>query len=359
MSWACPNRAVWLVPLSILFLLLQVGLVQRQFVDILVLQTIAATSSIAAPLEDTGVRIWTQITISLEYEQHLLPHLLDHYIQKLAVDPKFILLSLHHRNENSTQVLDATEKEVGKKYGVRHFHRWFGDYDSNRLWEERQSHRDKVGVQPCDWIVKGDADELPAFPGNNLKGFLSSVETQGFDAIFGRFLDRVSRDGSLVDISSAPSLSEQFPMSCDITSAIAQGDTLKAVAFRGYHKENRGGHHLLETSRQDYEFRKQEGQDHCAYPKILRIDHYKWTSQVLQKVLVRSNHYKKLGMGHYIQSSRLLDHIIENSGLNVTTLNCTTAHLDDSIFWDDEEYTYNDGMSCNRSNHDLLCSHRS
>jgi hypothetical protein len=363
----CPRRkskaiSVWLLGGSLAFLLLQIGALHRStFGEIL------SSSAAQGPPHDNNdedqssgytyaERIWVQLTVSLEYELDLIPHAIDHYINKIGADPRFFLLALHHTDSNETDLFEAAETRYRKEFGLLHFYRWSGNYDSNRLWETRQDHRAIVNIQPCDWIVRSDADEFLQIPGNDLREFLINVvETQGYDVVFGQLSDRVAHYGALANISSsAQSLSEQFPLSCNLTEAIAEGDTLKVVAFRGYHKENRGGHHLLETTRQAFEFRKETGLDHCGYPPVIHIDHYKWTSRVFQKILARYERYKELQMGHYVQSKRLIDHIKHHGGkIGVDELNCTTTmHPENSggTISPNFETLYADGLNCRSLN---------
>jgi hypothetical protein len=287
-------------------------------------------------------RIWVQLTFSTEFDQDLMPHTLHHYISVLGVDPTNILVALHHSDRNSP-LIQHTKQRLKRDFLIRHFSTWFGDYSSDGLWEVRHRHRTKVNVSDCDWVVRSDADELPAIPGNNLSRFLvESVGSKGYDAAFGVFNDRVAPSGRLPNITAEPTISEQFPLSCKITELVSFGYTLKVVAFRGYHRENRGGHGLLPYP--TFDQRTGTGTEHCGHPTLLRIDHYKWTYGVVRKLEQRYQKYLAENM-HYRESKRLLRHIENHNGnLGIKKLEC--HRQDPNAYRHSGNQTYSEGKSC-------------
>lgn len=295
-----------------------------------------------------GPNIWVQLTFSLEFEKDLMPHTLRHYIETLSVDPTHLLVALHHQDQRELVAFETTEEWLRQEYGIEHILRWNGQYTSNRLWKRRAELRELVDMEPCDWIVRSDSDELPAIPGDNLASFLQFVSMQGYDAVFGSFNDRVALDGFLPNISASEPLHEQFPLSCQITNRLAHGLTQKAVAFRAYHQENRGGHSLLETTNHTYEAREGSGTDHCGYPAKLRIDHYKWTSDVIQKLKRRARVYRKKRL-HFHESNKLLRHINNHDGrLAIDELSCREISISRESDKMNYKEVYTEGQACRR-----------
>lgn len=289
-------------------------------------------------------QIWVQLTFSTEFDQKLMPHTLHHYISTLGVHPSQILVALHHTNRKDPAV-EETKKKLKREFSVKHFSTWFGEYTSDGLWEVRGRHRKKANVSDCDWVVRSDADELPAIPGNDLSRFLESVGSSGYDAVFGTFNDRVAEGGQILNITAEPTISEQFPLSCKITEMVAFAYTLKVIAFRGYHRENRGGHGLLDSSstQRTFDHRTDTGTSHCGYPKLLRIDHFKWTFGVVAKLEKRYEKYLKEKM-HFRESKRLLAHLQNYNGrLGIKELGC---HQVPDAFGGNG--TYSEGMACNK-----------
>lgn len=305
-------------------------------------------SKASLPVEVDGPKIWVQLTFSLDFERELMPHTLKYYIDTLSVDPAHVLVALHHQNQNQTNAFDTAEEWLRQEYGIQHVLQWTGNYTSNRLWKRRDELRSLVNISACDWILRSDSDEFPAIPGDDLPSFLKFVSLQGYDSVFGSFNDRVAMDGSLPNITSDEPLHQQFPLSCHVTDRIVQANMQKAVAFRAYHQENRGGHYLLKMTNHSYEAREGSGKDHCGYPSKLRIDHYKWTYPVIEKLRQREEHYREKQL-HYTQSLRFLDYIDEHDGkFNVKGLNCTDTNSVSSSFKMNYTDFYSTGVRCGR-----------
>lgn len=291
-------------------------------------------------------RVWVQLTFSTEYDQDIIPHTLHHYIYVLGVSPSDMIVALHVTDDKDPHnLVNETMQTLKGNFGIQHFSRWTGKYSSDGLWEARYNHRILANVKPCDWVVRSDADEFPAVPGNEtLAEFLYGVGRQGYDAVFGRFNDRVALGGILPNITAQPSISGQFPLSCKVTEKIAKGLTIKVVAFRGHHRENRGGHGLLDPDQMSFDFRTTTGVQHCGYPTILRIDHYKWTFPVLNKLQQRYKHYKAKKL-HFRESLRALKHIGKHKGkLVVDKLKCVS----DPEKADYETEKYDEGKACGK-----------
>jgi hypothetical protein len=338
------------------FSLVFIWLQSRSFVDTSIIlcstETVMNDASPLTILTPTTMtrpgssRIWVQLTFSTEFDQDLMPQTLHHYISILGVDPSDILVALHHSDRESSLVQETKER-LQQDFSIRHFSTWFGDYTSNGLWEVRDRHRKAANVSDCDWVVRSDADELPAIPGNDLSQFLfESVESKGYDSVFGIFNDRVAEGGRLPNITARPSnISEQFPLSCKITEMVASASTQKVVAFRGYHRENRGGHGLLDPPQRTFEFRTGIGTEHCGYPRVLRIDHYKWTFGVAAKLEQRYKKYLAEKM-HFRESKRLLRHIKKYKGnLGIKKLECHRQDLNNRFVGN---ASYSEGTSCQK-----------
>lgn len=119
----------------------------------------------------------------------------------------------------------------------------------------------------------------------------------------------------------------------------------KAIAFRAHHQENRGGHYLLKLRDHAYEAREGYGTDHCGYGYSikLRIDHYKWTYPVVEKLRRREEHYREKKL-HYKQSSRFLDYIDHHNGkFDVDDLACNNTLLAPESFKMNHMDLYNRG----------------
>ena len=126
---------------------------------------------------------------------------------------------------------------------------------------------DARALEHLMWFLHADLDEFPELPRGfaTLPDFLDEMASQGFDAVMGRMVDRVSGaitkgrvvSGGLPDLQdyvsplSFDAMSRLFPLSCDITANVMQGFTTKLVAHTRNVGPVEGGFHFgkLHTER--------------------------------------------------------------------------------------------------------------
>ena len=85
------------------------------------------------------------------------------------------------------------------------------------------------------------------------------------------YVDRVATDGTLRNITAKPTLSEQFPLACYVSTQVVQlnrqesakNRPTKVMAFKGYLSENRCGGQLADERKA------------CVFPARLHTHHYK------------------------------------------------------------------------------------
>lgn len=270
--------------------------------------------SILSPPASKSARIRCQITYSAEYDQDLIMHSIQHYLD-VGIDPNFMLITVHHTDPDAINELQ-TVVDVARGFGIPHIQTWNGNFTSQKNCGMHHHHRKVVGVQDCDWILKFDADELLRVPGNDIVAFMDVLGHQNFDSVFGIWVDRIADQGQIPNITAEPSLEEQFPLGCRF-SETGNAKTTKVVAFRGYLKEKRAGHSLAKNAVT------------CRYPPMLLIDNNKWSWPVFRKLQKRIEHYRAIdGHDWWTESVAFLDRIAGNGGrINLTEpeLQCIEA----------------------------------
>mmetsp|Transcript_13686 Transcript_13686/g.37832 ORF Transcript_13686/g.37832 Transcript_13686/m.37832 type:complete len:521 (-) Transcript_13686:442-2004(-) len=249
-------------------------------------------------------RVWSQISFSAEYDQALLPHTVQHYLN-LGLDPRYMLIVLHHTQEDAPG-LRMAHRLLTTRFRISHVRTWHGNFTSEQNFAEKLEQRAAAGVDDCDWMIKLDSDELLRVPGNDLISFLQGLSVQNFDQVSSHWVDRVGPHGRIPDIRPQPSLSEQFPVGCQSFSANAGADakSFKVFAFRGYLQEKRSGHSLDRPSRYNS----------CRYPVRLVMDHFKWSAPVVSKLRRRMEHYKSLNISWWVESEAFLQKIDNHGG---------------------------------------------
>ncbi|KAF4673421.1 hypothetical protein FOL47_010573 [Perkinsus chesapeaki] len=197
-----------------------------------------------------------------------------------------------------------------------------------------------------DWIVHADSDQFHEIPGNNIDSFLRSVEDEGYNAVYGNYVDRVAQDGSLPLVSATPTIFSQFPLACDVTKKIVGIDVpQKVLAFRAFLRANRGGGKVKDESLA------------CVYPTLLKSHHFKWVKQVKEKLERRvetadillatqlaegvlgplwvvMSRYKRKGYGWWRQSANVLEHLKQHNSrlcVNCSELSCIIANTTEQV----------------------------
>ena len=250
-------------------------------------------------------RIWLQVTINTEFDMPMIPHLVSHYLST-GLRPHYFLVVLYNQNAYASEQQEAID--LLHRHGIDHVLPWSGDYNSEGILEQSQQLRADANVDPDDWVVHTESDQLHEFPLKDVPTFLRIVHELRYDAIYGYYVDRVSEDGSLRSIAASPSLPEQFPLSCHISTQVVELNPhfaernvpSKLVAFKGKFSENPGGEKLL---------REVEA---CVYPTRLRTHSYKWAGAAVSKMEQRVSAEKSLS-GQY-QLENVLEHLRSNSG---------------------------------------------
>src|SRR5262245_23690658 len=156
----------------------------------------------------------------------LLAHFLDHYT-RLGVHQ--ILVSV--RSAEQGELYDSAVSHAAH-FDARVY--WtsaqrFADTDKA---EVEQTILEKNGVEPDDYVMHLDMDEFHEYPAS-LAEIVRIMNRRGAWALRGWMLDRVAEDGTLAPIRSSPSIGEQFPIGCDLTSGLLKGWTQKIVLCRG------------------------------------------------------------------------------------------------------------------------------
>jgi len=244
-------------------------------------------------------------------------------ITSLAFKKHFFLVILHHNEKNSIKLEEA--RIICENFGVNNLMYWTGPYSSKQMHANRIMFRKELDVQAEDWVVHADSDQLHEFPDNNAPYVLRMASDLGYDSIYGYYVDRVSRDGSLQNITTKISLFEQFPLSCYVSTKVVvlnQKDSnlnipSKVMAFKGKHSENQGGGKIQHENKI------------CAFPAILNTHHFKWNWGVLRKMETRD---KSTAWGY--QSTNVFNHLKKNNGridINDKRLNCRIDEKKDQI----------------------------
>lgn len=206
----------------------------------------------------------------LERDPKLLPHFLNHY-SKLGVT-EFIIAVIYYQ-DNETEIVDYV-RNYCKEYNASIFPLKKSIIGSHKDDIEKYL-KSKHYVKPNEYIIYADIDEFFEYPAP-MSEIIDEMNKQNIWCICSNFNDRISSDGSLVDIVENINLGKQFVLGCTITNKILQGWTQKVILQRGRVVLQSAAHHDTKSGMLD------------RYPignkSQYFIHHFKWRSGLIEQI---------------------------------------------------------------------------
>lgn len=220
------------------------------------------------------------------------PALIDYFVEHYAK-----LGILHENMLFTVQVVESTDPSKLRNL-IKKLISWniyydvqIGNWTSESLMFH-QAHKLLHCTDKNDWIVIADSDEFHEYPGNDVNSFVKEMTGKGYNFAKGVFLDRIARNGSLVEISDSMHLYEQFPMGCRVHHRLSLGTPKKVMIFKGNLRINRGHHRLAlcwfwQRRNELYlspwsSCPPQQDETISPYPIRLNVHHFKWLKGQLE-----------------------------------------------------------------------------
>jgi hypothetical protein len=147
----------------------------------------------------------------------LLPHFLRHY-QGLGIT-HFVIAVNDAKNA-------AEYHRILTQWNIRAVECFGGFYQRDEPVHRERLHEH---LQPDDWVVHADLDELFLYT-LPLDELVKECVKEGYQYVGGLCIDHVAPGGSLPTIQpDSPSLWEQFPLMCEATRRLRNRDNSKVV----------------------------------------------------------------------------------------------------------------------------------
>lgn len=130
----------------------------------------------------------------------------------------------------------------------------------------------------------------------------------------------MARDCRLHDAVPSRPIWEQYPCLVSVTKRVVKGETRKVMAHKGYFRAFSGNHALFRAQQRSERawarfFPKGMPNPKPIAPnKELVIHHFKWRSNVREKLEARVQKYKAAGASTWIESARILQHLNQTRG---------------------------------------------
>ncbi|GAB4822987.1 hypothetical protein N2152v2_010033 [Parachlorella kessleri] len=176
--------------------------------------------------------VWLYTLVSADYDGvTLMPHLLEHYYG-LKVPYSRMLVNVHHNPEKYGRV--GLDMILGTCASYRVYCRvWEGPFTSEDHYNRTLALLADYVLDPDDWVVVADSDELQDYGGQTIPAFLSDAEQQGSTYVVGTLLDRLAPGGRLPPLLATTPLPQQFPLECRVVKGLYNGWDFKAFLRAG------------------------------------------------------------------------------------------------------------------------------
>lgn len=216
----------------------------------------------------------------------VLPYLLEHY-RALGVESFFVNAHLSYEGD---PVLEEI-RDITTRFGCGIASVTVGDWQS----VQRDLYQRQRRTYPKDWFILADHDELALWP-FGLGETIAHCDDLGYDLVRGCLIDRIARDGRFPTLLELQPIQPQFPLGAFFSNPALGADPRKVVAVRGDVPLQKGQHHAL------------GGRACPARDHYLEVHHFKWHSEVHQRLAARAQSLRSLGYGHWVESGRFAEY---------------------------------------------------
>jgi hypothetical protein len=271
--------------------------------------------------------LYLTLLASVDDNTAIIPHHFEHY-RKAGILPENMIIALDSASYNETSL--QYWEQYYRKRGVTP-ERFPANWTSclGFQWTVDVLARWQI-THSSQWVIVTDADELVRFPGGTALSLAQQLHDEGATHAYGNMVDRVAENGSLSSLQppEVASIADQYPLSCRITSLIAGGRTRKIPIHRGDLRTSSGHHHLWVTQRllrytpfssqctripNEHQVPSLEGIPWSWSGPLVPIDHYKWNSGALAKLVHRLTIQAETS-GYKKEIAKAVFSIYENGG---------------------------------------------
>jgi hypothetical protein len=253
-------------------------------------------------LQKTNVIVATEIWDTFE----LLPHFLDHY-KRLGCAR--VLIAVAGANKG----ILSTVEEIAERAQIETKIQWFDSayYDNDMNQTLPKAMLDQENLNPNDWVIYADLDEFQEYPAS-LHDVVEESIRQNIQAISSEWLDRVTRNGRLPPIQMTPTIGEQFPIGCRLSSRRLRSFSSKILMCRWKCNMGCAGHHQLPG----YPADKWPIGTKAQYI----VHHFKWNSGVLARLARRLDPQANVNVSYAAECQQFLELYAESGRIDFTGL---------------------------------------
>ena len=241
------------------------------------------------------------LCLGADFDCGYIPHLCRHYAG--SVDSWNILLHSRQLEREGAEItthaarlFENTLSEMAPESTLR-TSTWLGQFNPYTKVERLNELAGK-SVQPGEWIIHVDADELIEAPHNGFKALQAQCIASGEKIMYGVMIDRFALDRKPHPIHEDDDLFVKFPLSEEFTRNELQASTHKpcVMIYEGLPPLN---------SCHDYSGYGWKEYQASGLP-ILKVWHFKWIEATREKLRYRVGAFKQQRIGWWTNSANSL-----------------------------------------------------
>jgi hypothetical protein len=211
--------------------------------------------------------------IGVEYDYDIVSHSIKYY-RELGVD-RFLFI-LNTEDENSEKLKYV--QNILRKYNIEEEMVWIGEFDDS----VKTRNMEQIVLENTDskdWVITIDVDEFHKYD-IDLKKFIFYCEKKNYNCVWGRFVDRLTENGKIVDINEDTNIWDIFPVKTDMR--YWNRTSYRKILLRKSYIKVKGGHHFCVDDKK------------CKYfPYRMEVHHFKWRGELIKKLKRRVELFKK------------------------------------------------------------------
>lgn len=218
----------------------------------------------------------------------LLPHFIKHYQDQ--VDEIQLVV---YETEHALNLYENISKIIKDYHNVSIvMHVKYRSFD----WDKVTGLYNFVkNTHPNDWWVVADIDEFQVYPYDDLNVLTNECDENNWDIVRGGFIDRIGKNGEMVEIDQKHSIFKQFPLMGFFRYPLSKACPNKICVMKGYVELTSGQHYAKINDQTTWRWM---GWNHPLIAPYdiysVQVHHFKWDSTCksrLEQIINLNNSY--------------------------------------------------------------------
>lgn len=261
-----------------------------------------STGDLKSATEEFRKHVYLLVVVGIDFDGGLLNHFTKHYVNYVGIPPSNFRVIVQSNNIDLLGMDRA--RNTLTSFGIQHFSFWTSTYTGQEMTKKRKAARRAL---PNDaWIIHADSDEYHSLTVADLL----VISSNGYNAVYGIYIDRLGAGGRLVNASSIGEMDTSFPLFCQVSRAILKIPCQKVIAHRNYLSPNQGSG-MIAGGPPFKDNASMISSQTRVFPRFWATHHFKWTTSVIPLLRRRIELYKMKKYVWWVVSEKAV-HFFEN-----------------------------------------------